>query len=149
MITLTQRIGDTVSHRIQLRWGGRAFDPTGFSILFTVKADADADADAAAKIQKRDGGFGITVSGSSALVQLLPVDTAGDANADPVIPALTPGTYDWDIQSQSESDPEDVRTVANGRLVLTRDVTRGTEAAIPVYVADPGITYDTKLLTYS
>lgn len=149
MITLTQRIGDTVSHRIQLRWGGRAFDSTGFSILFTVKADADADADAAAKIQKRDGGFGITVSGSSALVQLLPVDTAGDADADPVIPALTPGAYDWDIQAQSESDPEDVRTIANGRLVLTRDVTRGTDTAVPVYVAVPGLTYESEIIHYT
>lgn len=149
-MTLTQAIGDTVIHRVPLRWKRAPFTPAEgeWFFIFTVKADKDADSDAQAKFQKTSD-LGLTVSGSTASISILPIDTAGDAAADPVVPALIPGTYDFDIQAQNIADPDDVRTVANGRMVLTRDVTRGTATAIPVYVAQPGINYDTQLLSYS
>lgn len=147
-LELTAYLGDAKTLRIPMRWGNKAFAPADeWFLIFTVKADADTDTDAQAEIQKTSD-LGITVSGSAALVSLIPRDTAGDADADPVVAALTPGAYDWDIQAQSIADPDDVRTVANGSLVLTRDVTRGTETAIPVYVASPGLTYDTQFVTY-
>ena len=100
------------------------FDPTGYELLFTVKS-AVTDADAYAKIQK-ELGIGLTVLGSVASVAFLHVDTAGDAENDPVIPALASGEYVWDIQATltEESVVTDVKTVASGTLTLTQDVTR-------------------------
>lgn len=148
MTTLTQKIGDAVTHRIPLRWKNAPFIPVEgeWFHIFTVKADADTDTDAQAKIQKTSD-LGLTVIGSTAFVAILPVDTAGDADADPVVAALIPATYDFDIQSQNVANPTDVRTTV-GKFILTRDVTRGTETAIPVYVANPGINFDSELLTF-
>lgn len=145
-LELTTYLGDTKTFRIPLRWGNRAFDPTGCTLIFTVKAD-DADVDDDALIQKRTGGLGITVSGTTALVRIESVDTAG--SADPVIAALSPATTVFDIHAQNNDDPDDIRTVAKGTLVLLRDITQGNDTAVPIYVANPGITYDTQLITYS
>lgn len=147
-MTLSQSIGDTVTHRIPLRWRGRPFEPgAAFFLIFTVKADKDTDTDAQAKIQKTSD-LGLTVSGSKALVDILPIDTAGDPDADPVVPALDPGTYDFGIKAQSIADPTDVRTVHEGEFVLLQPTGRGTETAVPTYVAGPGLVYDTQIVTY-
>lgn len=130
-MTLTQRIGDTATHRIPLRWRGADFDPTGWFLIWTLKADPLADADAQAKIQKATLA-GVTFTGSTALVAIVPQDTDGSGET----PALAPGTYYWDTQAQKESAPSDVRTVASGTLVLSRDVTRGRTTSIPVVVIE-------------
>jgi len=143
---LTQRIGDTVTHRIAMRWTGRPFNPAGYFLIFTVKANADTELDAAAKIQKTTV-LGITTSGSYALVSIVPQDTAG--SEDPVIAALPPANYTFDIQAQKISTPADIRTVASGSFTLLRDVTRGSETEVPVYIADPGFSYDSQIITYS
>lgn len=146
---ITQFIGDNTEHRIPLRWAGRLFEPgDDWHLIWTLKTNRDDD-DASAKIQKKSAGYGITHSASNALVSILPIDTAGDPDADPVIPALALGLYVWDIQAQSMDDPTDIRTVAEGRLMIRRDVTRGTETAIVTHVAGPVLTYEDKLLTYT
>jgi hypothetical protein len=152
-MVLTQNIGDNVTHRIPLRWNRAPFTPAGgWFLIFTVKADADADVDAQAKIQKTSD-LGIAVYGSNAAVSIVPFDTAGgiipDTDPEEIRVPLPPGTYYWDIQAQSVSNPASIRTVAAGTLKLTRDVTRGTSVSIPVYVASPGLTYDSQILTYS
>lgn len=147
-MTLAQHIGDTVTHRIPLRWLRAAFTPaSGWFLIFTLKADKD-DADEDAKIQKTTD-LGLTHSTSHALVDFLHIDTAGDAEQDPVVPALSAGTYFWDIQAQNIADPTIIRTVATGSLILARSVTHGTETAVPTYVAGPGLSYDTQLVIYS
>lgn len=145
-MTLTQRIGDTVTHTIPMAWKGRPFAPGGaWFLIFTVKSDAYAETDAQASFQKTTN-LGITVLGNKASIAVIPANTAGSVS--PAIPALPPGTYYWDVQAQSLADPEDVRTVASGTLALVRDVTRGTETAVPIYIADPGVTYDNELVIY-
>jgi lysophospholipase L1-like esterase len=134
---LTQYIGDNKVHKIPLRWMRQEFDPTGYELLFTVKS-AVTDADAYAKIQK-ELGIGLTVLGSVASVAFLHVDTAGDAENDPVIPALASGEYVWDIQATltEESVVTDVKTVASGTLTLTQDVTRELGSTTPIYTHNP------------
>ena len=146
---LSQRIGDNKTHSIPLSWLGRAFSPgADYNLLFTVKGDPDAEDDTAAAIQKMTG-FGITVSASTALVSLIPFDTTGGTLDDIFYPAMSPGTYYWDIQAQAIADATDVRTVASGTLELLRDVSRGVETSVPVFLSDTGLTYDSQLVNYS
>jgi hypothetical protein len=134
---LSQRVGDAKSYVIPMRWNNADFTPSGsYYMIWTLKSNPDTEEDASAKIQKVLSA-GITVSGTYATVTLHPVDTAGDADADPVIAALTPGTYFWDLQYQDLSNPDDVKTVRNGTLDLYRDVTRETSASIPIYSDTP------------
>lgn len=260
VMILTQRIGDGKTHSISLSWNGRPFAPTGYDLLWTLKADPATETDAQAKVQKRLG-YGITVSGSNALVSLIPIDTAGgtvpgdgyivsgnipSVYATPLLSApayngapcwtsdgqsfgaaypqnvltyfefslgdevirtwnylrllsvsesngwsakhstsdatavagwyafgdsppagtpffapsiaatvqsLSPRTYYWDIQAKSNTNADDVRTVASGTLVLLRDVGRLHVPSIPIYVYHPpsggiAILYEGEELTY-
>lgn len=136
MKALTQVIGDSRTHRIPLRWSGSSFSPDeSWTLLFTVKSDPDTQGDEDASIQKASGA-GLTVDGDDALVALVHQDTAGDAEADPVVPALAPGKYEWDIQAQN-TDTGEVRTVARGTLELIQGVTRNLESAIPIITTEP------------
>ena len=138
-MTLTQDLGDDKIYSIPLRWGGSPFVPgSGWNLIFTVKADVD-DTDVLAKIQKQTG-TGITHSGSNALVVIVPANTTGGtftpvgAGSPVTVPALTAGTYYWDIQAQNITTNE-VKTVARGKLALGRDITRGTVTSVPMYVS--------------
>ena len=145
---LTSYIGDAKIFSVPLRWGNKPFEPgEEWFLIFTVKADVN-DTDEEAKIQKTTD-LGIMVSGSRASIELAPIDTAGDPEGDPIIPALTEDTYVFGVKAQSVDDLADIRTVASGRLDLKQPVGQGTETAVPVYVAEPPLRYDTQLVTYS
>ena len=147
-MNLTATIGDTRNFSIPLRWRTGAFAPgEDWFLIFTVKESLD-DTDEQAKIQKTTD-LGITVQRSHAIVQIVPIDTAGDPEGDPIIPALIAGTYYWGIKAQKIADPTQVRTIATGELELEQPVGQGTETAVPVYVAEPPLRYDTQLVTYS
>ena len=133
---LASHIGDTRTLSIPLRWGNRAFVPGGYDLLWTLKADPLTETDAQAKVQKRSG-YGISVTGTKAIVSLIPIDTAGGTVGGVTVQSLIPRTYYWDIQAKSLTNAEDVRTVASGTLVLLRDVTRGHAPSIPIYVYLP------------
>jgi len=138
-MTLTSHIGDTKTFSIPLRWGNRAFVPgSGWALLFTVKSDPLAQTDEQRLFQKTSNpGEGITVSGSTAMVQVLRVDTVRVASVDPPVEAFeaAPGTYYWDIQATRLSDGY-VQTVAEGTMALNRDVTRNAEPTGPIYVVE-------------
>jgi hypothetical protein len=134
---LTQRIGDTKTHSVKLAWNGRPFVPGGaHNLIFTLKSSPDSQTDAQAKVQKQLGA-GISVTGNRASVSLIPIDTAGGTVGETTVPALSPGTYYWDIQSQALDDASDIRTVRTGVLVLLRDVTRLTGASMDIYTTSP------------
>jgi len=127
IMKISQYCGDSRTHAIALAWDGAAFTPgTDWNLIWTAKKSASDD-DAHAAIQKTSGA-GITVTGSEAYVELVPFDTAAMATGDLV----------WDIQAVNVSSGA-VRTVAEGRLTLRRDITRGTATSIPVYTANPPI----------
>ena len=143
-MNLTATIGDTRNFSIPLRWRTGAFAPgEDWFLIFTVKESLD-DTDEQAKIQKTTD-LGITVQRSHAVIQILPIDTAGDGDD---IPALAAGIYYWGIKAQKIADPTQVRTVATGELELEQPVGQSTETTIDVYVAEPGISYDTQIITY-
>ena len=122
---MQQFLGDSAILSIPMTRSGAAFTPgTDWGLLFTAKRQA-RDADAQALIQKATGA-GITVTGSTAAVELLPPDTRD----------LAPGEIVWDIQSQNLTSGA-VATVASGRLMLVRDVTRLTVTSIPVITTAP------------
>lgn len=124
---LTQFIGDSKFFSLPLAWAGEPFEPdAGWSLIFTAKHSAGDD-DNSAVIQKASG-TGITVSGATAMVEIVPQDTI-----------FLPSTQlIWDIQAQSLTTGE-VRTVAIGGLKLTRDVTRRTTTSLPIFTQQPGI----------
>lgn len=122
---IAQYCGDSKNYEIPLAWEGSAFTPgTSWYLLFTAKRSS-RDEDADSVIQKTTGA-GITVIGTTAQVEIVPADTA----------AHTPGDLVWDIQAQNNSTGE-VRTVAEGRITLIRDITRLTRTSIPVYLSNP------------
>jgi hypothetical protein len=126
---LTQNIGDTVTHRIPLRWKGRPFTHTaGWTFLFTVKRNK-GDEDSAAAFQKTHPSGGISLSGGHATVQVLPQDTLSQSE----------GTLVWDIQATS--DLGESLSVAEGTLVLKRDVTRLSEPSMPVHTVAPPLLF--------
>lgn len=136
---LTQSLGDTVTHRIPLRWGNKAFVPgSEWGLLLTVKSDPATQDDEHSLFQKTSTpGEGITVSGSTAMVQVLRVDTVRVDSVDPPVEAFeaAPGTYYWDVQATRLSDGY-VQTVAEGTMVLKRDVTRNAEPTGPIFVVE-------------
>lgn len=124
---LAQFIGDSKFFSLPLAWAGEPFEPdAGWSIIFTAKHSAGDD-DNSAVIQKASG-TGITVSGATAMVEIVPQDTV-------FLPATQ---LIWDIQAQSLTTGE-VRTVAIGGLNLIRDVTRRTTTSLPIFTQQPGI----------
>jgi hypothetical protein len=143
---LSQSLGDTVTHRIPLRWGKRAFVPgVNWALVFTVKSDPVLQDDENRLFQKATGGLGVVAEGSNAVVSVLRADTIreaveADPDAEPPVEEVeafeaAPGTYFWDVQATHLSTGE-VRTVANGTLVLTRDVTRQSTPTGPIFTAE-------------
>jgi hypothetical protein len=124
-MTLTQYLGDSITHSIPLKWQGATFTPgTDWLMIWTAKT-LPTDPDEDAVVQKASG-YGITASGSTASVALVPQDTAEE----------DPATLTWDIQAQHVSTGE-VRTVAAGTLRLVRDLTRELETSITIYTTEP------------
>ena len=127
-ITLCQFHGDSETHSIPLSFDGADFTPgSAWTLLFTAKKSA-SDADTEAVIQKATSGLGITVSGSTAAVAIVPADSN----------AVDPGDLVWDVQAQNISTGE-VHTVAIGILTLARDVTRSTAVSVPVFTTNPPV----------
>jgi lysophospholipase L1-like esterase len=125
MITLKQSIGDSVTHTVPLSWGGQSFEPDHtWLLLLSVKANK-ADADRFALFQKALGA-GITVAGSSATFEVVPIDTQE-------APARL---YYGDIQAQSTETGE-VRTVAEFEILLNQDVSRGNQSTIEIHTTQP------------
>ena len=123
---LSQFIGDSNSFHLPMAWNGEPFEPAAqWSLIWTVKRSASED-DSSAVIQKISGA-GIAVSGSTAIIEVVPSDTLP-------IPAVQ---LVWDLQAQNLTTGE-VRTVAFGGLKLVRDVTRKTTTSLPVYTNQPG-----------
>lgn len=140
MLQLTQRHGDSKTHSIPLRWEGSAFAPDNlWNLVFSVKSSPETQTDDEAEFQKATGGGGITVSGSTAAVAILPTDTKGDPDADPVIPGVDPGTYYWSIRATNSQGV--TRTVAEGTFEVIRDVTRESSPSQQIYTVSPPLLY--------
>ena len=136
MIPLTQKIGDNKTYRIPLTWEGRPFRASeDWLLTFTLKVDPDTENDEDALIQKVTGA-GILNAGNDALVSIVPIDTRGDAEADPVVAEIDPGSYYWGILAQN-TDTGERRHVQLGKLKLEQAVTRDDETAIPIYTTNP------------
>ena len=122
--------GDTKRLRFNLTdETGAAFNPTGYALIFSVKASAD-DPDLAAKVQKASavGGF-YTIDAAAGIVEVELVPADDDA--------LAPGTpYECDVQAQSAASGA-VKTVGRGTLTLAKDVSRGTTLAIATTTTNP------------
>lgn len=107
-----------------------SFTPgAGYHLIFTAKESKNAS-DAGAKFQYATG-VGITHSSTNAVVSVHPVDTRNHGGK----------TLYFDIQAQSLSSADDVRTVAEGTLVLKRDATRQTTTSVPLHTIDEGVPY--------
>jgi hypothetical protein len=125
-MSFSQYIGDSKTHAIPLVTDdGAAFTPgTDWTLIFTAKLDKLADADTEAAFQKASGA-GITVTGSTASVRVLPEDTKD----------LTAATLYIDIQAQHLTTGE-VKTVALDKIKLIRDVTRQTTVSRTIYTEE-------------
>lgn len=138
-MNLTAYLGDSKVFTIPMRWGNRAFVPgEDWGLIFTCKQDpSTADSVRLFQVSGPDTDTGLEVSGSNALVSLLRQHTYRPAVVSPVTAEFNAatGTYYWDIQATRLSDGE-VRTVANGTLVLARDVTRLSSPVGPYYTVD-------------
>lgn len=108
---------------------GAAFDPTGHTLIFTLKA-LQTDPDVEALVQKISAVGGITVANPS-VVTLVPVDFA---ELEPEV------TYEFDIQAQSAVTGI-IRTVARGTLRFAYDITREAELSIPTTTTNPDAGY--------
>lgn len=118
-------LGDSLDLEIPLVWRDEPFAPAGlWSLIMTAKRKM-TDGDAAAVFQKTSDA-GIMVTGSTAVLDIVPVDTRNKL----------PGVLLCDIQARRISDSK-VRTVARFRLHLSSDVTRETTASIPIYTSQP------------
>jgi hypothetical protein len=125
MIALTQYVGDSKTHSIPMTWEGQSFTPDSqWLLLLSVKL-RKTDADRFSLFQKALGA-GITVSGSTASISVVPTDT-NDAPAT---------TYFGDIQAQSTTTGQ-VRTVAEFELVLEAAPTRNLQSSIEIHTAQP------------
>ncbi len=116
--------GDSAVLEIDLTLAGEAYDaPDGTSFIFTAK-QANSDDDDSSAFQKTTGA-GLTYEDSSATVVLVHIDTRD----------LSPQTLVYDIQATEPTGA--VRTVARGLLVVTVDVTIGTDTSVPIYTTNP------------
>jgi hypothetical protein len=130
---LVQRLGDTRTFSIPLRWGNRPFIPgNDWHLVFTAKYDPQYS-DPAAPIQL-ELGDGLTANNHFASVSL-----TRDLTVD-----LDAATLYWDIQAESY-ESEEVRTVRTGTLTLLREVTHGRKspitAALTFAGANPNINF--------
>jgi hypothetical protein len=130
MLSLTQFLGDSTTHRIPLAYEGEVFDPTGYRLIWTAKRSA-TDPDTSAVIQKMTSGLGITTAEVSG-VWFADVSTVHPDTRD-----LTDKYLAWDVQAEDLSTGQ-VYTVAIGTLALARDVTRQTFSSIPINTTEPG-----------
>lgn len=130
-------LGDTSDIAVSLTdpITGAAFNPTGSTLIFSIKRNA-TDSDANAKVQKISsvGGF-TTVDAAAGLVTvtLVPSDRS----------ALVGGsTYQCDVQAQNATTGA-VKTVARFVLNVIQDVTVGTTISISTTTTNPssGFTY--------
>jgi len=127
-MNLTQKIGDTITHRVPMRWRKALYSPASGTYIFTVKASKD-DTDENAVFQKTSGGGGITVADGYAEIQVLSLDTTNESEA----------TLYWDIQWTSIEG--DSRTLNEGEFDLTRDVTRNFTPEMDVYTVAPPLLF--------
>jgi hypothetical protein len=124
-MTLTQKLRDTKTHTIPMEWEEAAFTPGGdWELVFTAKRKA-TDTDAEAVFQKTTGA-GITVTGSTAYVQVLPEDTDG----------LSPISLICDIQARNPTTNA-FRTVWMDRIKIGQDVTHQSAATLPIFTRTP------------
>jgi hypothetical protein len=101
--------------------------PAGCSVIFTAKRSR-LDPDSAAVFQKALG-YGITVSGRNALLQLVPEDLVS------IVAEFT--RLEWDLKAQeAEGGPY---IVAEGLLEVRRAVTEGIQSAVPIYTSQPPV----------
>lgn len=128
-MVLTQYIGDSRTHRIPLRFQGRAFVEANHKLIFTAKSlDSDSDLVALFKLQT---GEGVTFSAAMAVIEVLPEHTS----------LLAPQRgIQWDIQAEAPQSNA-VRTVARGTLHLLRDITRGRSPNGGYYLSPLDETY--------
>lgn len=137
-LELTLDFADSKTFRIPLRWNNQPFAPSSsWRLVWTMKT-ALSDPDDEALIQKATSGLGITVAGDNALVTVVPIDTRGDAEEDPVIPPVALGTYYWGILAQHTTTGER-HHVADGTLVLSQGATQEDEVSVPVYTTEPPV----------
>jgi hypothetical protein len=127
-MNLTQKIGDTITHRVPMRWRKALYSPSSGTYIFTVKTDKN-DTDENAVFQKTSGGGGITVADGYASIGVLPADTSAQSES----------TLYWDIQWTSTEG--DSRTLNEGEFDLTRDVTRLSEPAMDVHTVAPPLLF--------
>lgn len=107
-----------------------AFTPsTGYNLIFTAK-DSNNATDRAAKFQYSTG-VGITHSTTNAVVVVHPIDTRPHGGK----------TLYFDIQAQSLTSADDIRTVAVGTLVLKRETTRQTTTSVPLHTISAAVPY--------
>lgn len=136
---LSAFIGDSETLSIPLtRNDGSEFAPgEEYALIFTAKyVGTDPDTDAV--IQKASGA-GITVTGSTAVVSLVPDDTIEESDR----------TLVFDVQAQHVTTAE-VRTVAAGSLTLVRDITRETTTSVPVITTETPTPFsDTAVVTHA
>jgi hypothetical protein len=123
-MTLTQYLGDTVTHEIPLRWQGVDFYPTADWTLYFTAKKKQTDPDSSSIIQKATAA-GLTVTGSLAAVSIFNADTASEKA----------GSLYYDIRAKSTSTGA-VRTLAKGRLKLDQNVARAPQLAVNVLVAE-------------
>lgn len=134
---LTSDTGEAKVFRIGMRLDNTAFTPgEAYNLTFTLKA-LRSDADEDAKVQKRTGGYGITVSGSVALVAFTYIDTAGGTVGEVVVPPLAAGDYFWDIRSQLIASPYTSRIVRSGTFTLNQAITQGLDTSVTIYTSNP------------
>lgn len=121
-------IGDTAVLMLSLTHPDTAasFNPTGHTLIFTLKRDAEQD-DEDALIQKISTVGGIVGSSGSAAVTLVPDDWA----------SLKAGkSYVADVQAQNNSTGA-ILTVWSGTLIAKPDVTKQATLSIPTYTTNP------------
>lgn len=138
-MNLTQHIGDSKTHRIPLRWDGRPFVAgTAWSLIWTVKESTSLP-DSQCVMQKASPALGIAVSGNTAEVEILRVDTFREEDhpslGAPAFEAQA-GDYLWDIRATELAGEFRTRTVANGTLTLLPAVTQLTSPTGPIFTTE-------------
>jgi hypothetical protein len=126
---LSTYIGDSTVLEIPLVWQGFEFVPgENWTLIFSAKfRSTDADVDS---VFQKASGAGITVNYNLAQVELVPDDTLNLAEI----------SLFYDIQAQNVTTGA-IRTVALGRLNLTRDITRERTTSVPTTTTQPPLPF--------
>lgn len=115
---LEMRRGDTPVWELAVTdEDGAPLNLTGYTIRMTAKTSIDQpDADAVFQLSTVDGTITVT-DAAGGLAEMQP--TRGDTNT------LTVDTNCvWDVQIARDGTPDETFTVADGTLIIRRDVTR-------------------------